>query len=144
MIQNGWVFISEPVFATAEFNQIEQWLKCLYYHMKSKKRPTLLEIQNRIILPHLHGIYAQQWIIDQCPNWKEYKDFIYKLSKEKRQTWLSSKGMYTRYKDQSVKKYMNQDPEVILKVYKKSLGVIKTRNMKELVKKKVQSIILTK
>ena len=86
IIQNGWVFISELVFATAEFNQIKQWLKCLYYHMKSKKRPTLLEIQNRIILPHLHGIYAQQWIIDQCPNWKEYKDFIYKLSKEKRQT----------------------------------------------------------
>ena len=56
--------------------------------MKSKKRPTLLEIQNRIILPHLHGIYAQQWIIDQCPNWKEYKNFIYKLSKEKIQTWL--------------------------------------------------------
>jgi hypothetical protein len=86
MLTNGWVFISEPVVAFALFTTISEWIDCLYCHMTKSERPTQEEIIDQIIVSYVSSRKAQLWIMEQAPNWQAYKEFIYSLPQDVRET----------------------------------------------------------
>jgi hypothetical protein len=113
------------------FITLSEWIDCLYYYIKKTERLTPKEIRDQIIVPFLSSHTVQLWIMKQALNWYVYKNFVYSLPQNIKESWLKRKEMYTRYHEQAVKKYIISDLKGIIASYKQQIEYIDTKKKKE-------------